>query len=61
MSAQIITLAAPQDLDAAWDAYKRLADEVLDDPKLLVERAHAEARIRAFRRFEKLFIIGDRA
>jgi hypothetical protein len=57
----VLPIAPPSSVDEAWDAYKRLADQVIGDPLLFTDRAHAQARIRAYRKFEHLFLIGDQA
>ena len=57
----VLPIITASTVDDAWDAYKRLADEVVSNPALFVNRDHAEARIRAYRKFEHLFLIGDRA
>ncbi len=57
----VVPIITRSSVDEAWETYKRLADEVVSDPMLFIDRGHAEARIRAFRKFEHLFLIGDRA
>ncbi len=57
----VLPLITRSSVDDAWEAYRRLADEVVSNPLLFVDRDHAEARIRAFRKFEHQFLIGDRA
>lgn len=55
MSAQIIPLTAPSEVDAAWEAYQalRLAEQA--NPALLDDRAHVERRVAAHCRFCELY------
>ncbi len=57
----VVPIITRSTVDEAWDAYRQLAEQVVRNPLLFVDRHHAEARIRAFRKFEHLFLIGDRA
>jgi hypothetical protein len=48
-------------LDAAWEQYQFLVLETQRDSRLLADREHIEATIRAHKRFEALFNAMDAA
>ena len=57
----VINLRDPDIVDALWEEYRVLAQATRDDPALLTDRAHAEATIRAYRRFSSAFLISEKA
>ncbi len=57
----VVPFISEDALDEAWEAYRQLASEVTSDPRLFVDRSHAEARIRAFDKFQRLLLISDRS
>ena len=53
MSASIINF--PLSPRQAWDAYKRLLDEIAEEPELVDDSDHREACARAFATFLRVY------
>lgn len=60
MSAQVIQIGGDAAIDQAWSDYQRLARAEVDRPGLALDRAHVQAKIRAFDRFQQLYLAGER-
>jgi hypothetical protein len=55
--AQIPTLLNEQ---AAWERHAAIAREVIDNPRLLLDRAYCERHIRAWAEWRDLFLARDK-
>lgn len=57
MSAKVIPFPQPEPtLEQAWQDYVRLNQEVWRNPRLETDRAHVDARLRAFARYRDLYL-----
>jgi len=62
MSANVIPFVPTEKaLDAAWAEYQRLARMAVENSDLLVDRSHNEETLRAYKRFQALFLAMDDA
>lgn len=61
MSAVVIPLASPHSVNDAWENYAVLARQLSEDATLLFDRGFNEELARRHRKWEKLFLIGERA
>ena len=55
----IIELASPEAVDRAWEAFAELARDIVDDPRLLTDRAFYQEYLRRQERFRKLFLVQE--
>lgn len=46
-------------VEGAWAEFQRLSVEAIDDPSLMIDLAHATARVRAWRAWCDLFLAKD--
>lgn len=46
--------------DAAWERYSEIAKRAVDDPKLLLNRAHCEEFTRRWEEWRDLFLAMDK-
>lgn len=58
---EVVRLVTDEQAERAWQDYSALAREVVDNPTLLLDRAHRQAFYRAERRYKELFLRLDRA
>ncbi len=60
MMGQVIPMVSERDIEAAWQAYARHKAKELVDPKLIVNRGHMETSARLHRKWERMFLHGER-
>lgn len=53
--ADVIALPTRLAVDTAWDRFAALAKRAMDDPRLLIDREHQEATVRAWATFRDLY------
>lgn len=59
MTAAVIDLVSQERVDAAWDALRIHSARLVDDPKLLLDRAFMEEQTRLESRFKRLLLALD--
>jgi hypothetical protein len=59
--APIIQIGGAAEIDRAWADYQRLMRAEMEDGRLRLDRAHCEARARAWDRFQQLYLAGERS
>jgi len=58
MSANVATLPTAAAIDVAWERYAALARAVTENPRLLLDREHAQAMAVAHDEWRTLFLAG---
>lgn len=59
MTAQVIPIVSDDALDRAWAEYADYAREVVDDPRLLVDRKFFQEFTRRPNRWRRLFLVSE--
>lgn len=56
MTAAVAILPTDAAIEAAWERYRVIANLIVDDPKLLLDRAYAERNALAWAEWRDLFL-----
>lgn len=60
MSASVHQLPTPPSIDLAWGKYAEIRQREIDDPTLMVDRAHCEAVATAWEEWRTAYLVSAR-